>query len=103
MTVCSCHATYSFESESTLYSCLNVKERLPQIWSLSDCDWIGTKTISPIWTFLQKNLGKGENKNQNVLEKELKKLENLINFWTNQCNLECKQKLHNIHTKKVNG
>ena len=25
-TVCSCHVTYAFESESTLYSCLNVKE-----------------------------------------------------------------------------
>ena len=28
MTVCSCHATYVFQSESTLYSCLNVKELL---------------------------------------------------------------------------
>ena len=27
-TVCSCHVTYAFESESTLYSCLNVKELL---------------------------------------------------------------------------
>ena len=26
LTVCSCHVTYAFESESTLYSCLNVKE-----------------------------------------------------------------------------
>ena len=26
--VCSCHVTYAFESESTLYSCLNVKELL---------------------------------------------------------------------------
>ena len=25
-TVCSCHVTYAFQSESTLYSCLNVKE-----------------------------------------------------------------------------
>ena len=24
LTVCSCHVTYAFESESTLYSCLNV-------------------------------------------------------------------------------
>ena len=24
--VCSCHVTYAFQSESTLYSCLNVKE-----------------------------------------------------------------------------
>ena len=27
-TVCSCHVTYAFQSEFTLYSCLNVKERL---------------------------------------------------------------------------
>ena len=27
-TVCSCHVTYAFQSESTLYSCLNVKELL---------------------------------------------------------------------------
>ena len=28
LTVCSCHVTYAFESESTIYSCLNVKELL---------------------------------------------------------------------------
>ena len=28
VTVCSGHVTYAFESESTLYSCLNVKELL---------------------------------------------------------------------------
>ena len=28
ITVCSCHVTYAFQSESTLYSCLNVKELL---------------------------------------------------------------------------
>ena len=28
LTVSSCHVTYAFESESTLYSCLNVKELL---------------------------------------------------------------------------
>ena len=28
LTVCSCHVTYAFESESTLYGCLNVKELL---------------------------------------------------------------------------
>ena len=40
LTECSCHITYSFQSESTLYSCLNVKELLArsrrEIWSLSD-------------------------------------------------------------------
>ena len=25
-TICSCHVTYAFQNESTLYSCLNVKE-----------------------------------------------------------------------------
>ena len=39
--VCSWRVTYAFQSESTLYSCLNVKELNAQnrrdIWSLSDC------------------------------------------------------------------
>ena len=42
LTVCSYHATYAFQSESTLYSCLNVKELLARnrldIWRLSDCN-----------------------------------------------------------------
>ena len=42
-TVCSCHVTYAFESESTLYSCLNVKELLArsrhEIWRWGDCNW----------------------------------------------------------------
>ena len=46
MTVCYYHVTYAIQSESTLYSCLNVKEILAQsrrkIWSLSDCNWIWT-------------------------------------------------------------
>ena len=46
LTVCSYHGTYAFQSESTLYSCLNVKELLARsrrkIWSLSDCN--GTQT-----------------------------------------------------------
>ena len=37
------HVTYAFQSESILYSCLNVKELLSQsrreIWNLSDCNW----------------------------------------------------------------
>ena len=40
MTVCSCHVTYAFQSESTLYSCLNVKELLArsrrEIWRWSN-------------------------------------------------------------------
>ena len=45
--VCSCHVTYAFQSESTLYSCLNVKEVLAQcrreIWSLKYCNWTRTQ------------------------------------------------------------
>ena len=40
--VCSYHVTYSFHCESTLHSCLNVKELLARsrrhIWRLSDCN-----------------------------------------------------------------
>ena len=43
LTVCSCHLTYAFQSEYTLYCCVNVKELLApsrrEIWSLSDCNW----------------------------------------------------------------
>ena len=57
---CSCHVTYVSQSESTLYSCLNVKELLPrnrrEIWRLSDCNWTWTQshlvrkwTIWPVW------------------------------------------------------
>ena len=46
LTVCSYHVTYAFQSESKLYSCLNVKELFAQnrrkIWSLNDCN--GTRT-----------------------------------------------------------
>ena len=47
MTVYSCHVTYAFQNEATLYSCLNVKELLTrsrrQIWRLSDCNWTRTQ------------------------------------------------------------
>ena len=47
LTVCSCHVTYAFQSESTRYSCLNLKELLDwsrcKIGSLSDCNWTRTK------------------------------------------------------------
>ena len=53
---------------------------------------------------LSKNLVKEENKDRNFLDKELNKLEkNLTSFQTNQYYLECKQKLQNMYTKKVNG
>ena len=42
LTVCSYHVTYAFQSESTLYGCLNVKELLTRnrcdIWRLSECN-----------------------------------------------------------------
>ena len=47
LTVCSCSVTYTFQSKSTLYSCLNIKELLARsrrkIWSLSDCNWTRTQ------------------------------------------------------------
>ena len=46
LTVCSYRVTYVFQSEFTLYNCLNVMELLArnrrEIWSLSDCS--GTRT-----------------------------------------------------------
>ena len=46
LSVCSYHVTYAFQSESTLYSCLNVKELFArsrrEILSLSDCNWTRT-------------------------------------------------------------
>ena len=46
LSVCSHHVTHAFQSESTFYICLNVKELLMRnrrgIWSLSDCN--GTRT-----------------------------------------------------------
>ena len=46
MIVCYYHVTYAFESESILYTCLNVKEVLAwnrrDIWSLSDKNGIRT-------------------------------------------------------------
>ena len=47
MTVCSYHLTCEFQSESTLYSYLNIKELLArsrsEISSLSDCNWTRTQ------------------------------------------------------------
>ena len=42
LAICSCHVTYPFQSESTLYICLNGKKLLTEnrrhFWSLSDCN-----------------------------------------------------------------
>ena len=46
LTICYYHVTYVFQSESSLYSCLNVKELLARnrrdIWSLSNSNGIRT-------------------------------------------------------------
>ena len=46
LTVCSNHIMYAFQSESTLYSSLNVKELLARnrhkIRTSSDCNWTRT-------------------------------------------------------------
>ena len=46
LTICSYHVTYAFQSESKLYSYLNVKELLTRsrrkVWSLSDYNWTWT-------------------------------------------------------------
>ena len=64
--VCFYHVTYEFESESTLYSCLNVKELLARsrrhIWRLSDCN--GTRTHNHLvrlngWVFVYELSGCG--------------------------------------------
>ena len=62
LTLCFCHVTYVFRSESTLYSCLNVKKLIARsrckIRSLSDRNWTRTQnhlvckqklTIWPNW------------------------------------------------------
>ena len=36
MTVCSCHVTYAFESESTLYSCLMSRNSLLEAGAKSE-------------------------------------------------------------------
>ena len=47
LTVCSYHVAYTFQSESTLYSYLNVKELFDwerqDIWNLSECNVIRTR------------------------------------------------------------
>ena len=46
LTVCFCHVTCKFDSESTLHSFQNVKELLAEsnrkVWNLSDYNWTGT-------------------------------------------------------------
>ena len=51
LTVCCCHVTYAFQSESKLYICLNIKELFPRnrhkIWSLNDSKgtWIHKQLV----------------------------------------------------------
>ena len=58
------YVTYAFQSESTLYSCLKVKEPLARsrrkIWRLSDCNWTQTgQTGQNGWVFVYKLSGCG--------------------------------------------
>ena len=58
LTVCSCHVTYAFQSESTLCSCLNAKELLDrsrrEIWSLNDYNLTRTQNhLVCKWTLNQ--------------------------------------------------
>ena len=50
LTVCYCHVTCAFQSQTTLYSYLNVKDLLArsrkEIWSLSDYNWTRTQNHS---------------------------------------------------------
>ena len=47
MTVCSCHVTYAFQSESTLYSCLNVLELLARSrCKISSCSHLSLYILS---------------------------------------------------------
>ena len=54
--LCSYHVTCAFQSESTLYICLNVKECLARnrrdIWSLSD--WVQLQSLNPANIFENK-------------------------------------------------
>ena len=95
MTVSSCHVMYTFQSESTLYSFLNVKELLArsrrEIWRLSDCNWTRTQnhlvrkqTFNHLakltcWVFVYELSGSGFESsccNYDVLK-------NLSLYWTN--------------------
>ena len=83
-----------------------MKNQISETLRMLDQDKITDKHLR--WEYLKyeirkvtmnfsKNLGKEENKDRDLLEKELKKLEkNLTNFETNECYLECKQKLQKI-------
>ena len=68
LAVCSYHVPYVFQSESTLCSCLNVKELLAQnrhkFWNLSDCNgtWTHNHLICKlilIWVFVYELSGCG--------------------------------------------
>ena len=49
LTACCCHVTFTFQSHSTLYSCVNLKELLAwsrcEISSFSDCNWARTHNL----------------------------------------------------------
>ena len=117
MTVCSYHVTYAFQSESTPYSCLNVKELLARnwsvIWSLSDYN--GTKTHNNVvckrtLNHLAKtaNLHRKKIRNVNVQDLNEKKLEKIKPFFQDKglasCEIILKEQgnLINYNTKWAN-
>ena len=75
--VCYYHVAYAFQSESTLYICLHVKDLLARsmrkIWSLSDCNWTQThnhlvhKRLWTMWLWVQVQLQSITKSNNNCL------------------------------------
>ena len=91
ITVCSYHVTHAFQSESALYSCLNVKELLArcrcEIWSLSDCNWTRTHNhlVWPVWlngwVFVYELSGCGFESSCSHLKEITLKLQTVFNSW----------------------
>ena len=75
--LCYYHVTYAFQSESTLYICLHVKDLLARsrrkIWSLSDCNWTQAhnhlvhKRTWTMWLWVQVQLQSVTKSNNNCL------------------------------------
>ena len=54
LTICSCHVTYAFQSESTLYSCLNGKKLLAQSnWTRTQNHLVPKRTLNQLAKLLR--------------------------------------------------
>ena len=89
LAVYSCHVTYAFQSESTLYSCLDVKELLAwswrEIWCLSDCNWKRTNNhLGFKWTL-------------NHLAKRAKRLSCVLNTYLHGASVYMFLSCHVVH------